>query len=122
MTSKVNNLVNVPSGQKSKIECQCNTTLGGFTVFSGCKWKLLESNCSSLYFSLASDSAEFDDSFGDLAYTGDNLEETTSVPTTVSETTSEQNTTEVGTTSVPLTTTEAKGSTCYHKPFSTKIV
>ena len=115
-------LVNVSSGQKSKIECQCNTTLGGFTVFSGCKWKLLESNCPSLLFSLASDSAEFDYSFDGFVITGVSLEETTSVPTTVSETTSEQNTTEVGTTSVPFTTTEAKGSTCYHKPFSTKIV
>ena len=91
--------------------------MGGFTVFSGCKWKLLESNCPSLLFSSASDSAEFDDSFGDLAYTGDNLEETTSIPTTVPETTFEQSTTEVGTTSASFTTTEAKGSNCSKKPY-----
>ena len=64
------------SGQQSKIACQCKADFGGFSLFVGCKWKLIESNCSSLLFSLASDSADFDDSFNNVTFTGDTSEVT----------------------------------------------
>ena len=77
--------------------CQCYIDFGGLSLFVGCEWTLLESNCPSISFSLAEDSANFDDSFGSLVSTGDSSEgiETTSIPitTTQVETTSKQATT-----------------------------
>ena len=66
---------NVESGQKSKIACRCKADFGGLSLFVGCKWKLVESNCPTVLFSLASDSAEFDDSFGNDTFTGDSFQE-----------------------------------------------
>ena len=56
------------------IECRCKTDLGYFSLFVGCKWKLVYSNCPSVLFCLADDSAPFDSSFDDLIYTGDSDE------------------------------------------------
>ena len=79
---------NVESGQKSKIACRCKADFGGLSLFVGCKWKLVESNCPTVLFSLASDSAEFDDSFGNATFTGDSFQEveTTSIPTVTNST------------------------------------
>ena len=63
--------INVKSGQKSKISCRCSQNLGFFSVFFGCKWTLEESNCPSLLFSSAPDSADFDDTFANHIFTGD---------------------------------------------------
>ena len=81
--SNVYFVINVKSGQTSKISCQCHQNLGYFSIFVGCKWKLEESNCPNLLFSLASNSADFDDSFINHTFTGDSSEEvqTTSAPT-----------------------------------------
>ena len=80
-------IVNVESGDKSKIACQCYEDFGGFHVWVGCKWKLIESNCPSLRFSIASDSVELDNSFDDQTFTGDSFEEisTTSIPTVTAQ-------------------------------------
>ena len=67
--------INVKSGQKSKISCRCSHNLGFFSVFLGCKWKLEESNCPSLLFSLASDSADLDDTFANHLFTGHSSEQ-----------------------------------------------
>ena len=74
--------MNVVSGQQSKIACQCKADFGGFSLFVGCKWKLVESNCPSLLFSLASDSADFDGSFDDITF----IEDISEVYTTSSDT------------------------------------
>ena len=78
--------------EKSKIECRCSEDLGFLKIFIGCKWKLVKSNCPSVLFSLAQDSADFDDSFGDQIREDSDLEiETTSSPVTTISTTTETN-------------------------------
>ena len=79
-----NFVIGISSDKKSKIECRCLTEFGGISIFVGCKWKLLESNCPSVSYSLASNSAKFDSSFDGLVSTEDSSEdiETTSSPTT----------------------------------------
>ena len=84
-----NSFINVESGNDSKIACQCYQDFGGFHVWAGCKWKLLESNCPSLLFSIASESVDLDNSFGSQIFTGDSFEE-------------------IETTSTPVVTTQAK--------------
>ena len=75
------------SGKKSKIACRCKADFGGFSLFVGCKWNLVESDCPSVLFSLATDSADFDDSFNSFTFTGDSSEEidTTSEPTVTTQ-------------------------------------
>ena len=67
------------------MECRCTTDFGELTLFFGCEWTLLESNCPSLSFSLASDSANFDDSFNSLISTEDNSEIETSEEDTLED-------------------------------------
>ena len=76
-------VINIKSGQKSKIECRCKQRIGHFEIFVGCQWKLVESNCSSVLFTLAEDSAGFHHSFGNQTFTGDTEIETTDSITTL---------------------------------------
>ena len=81
-------VIDTSSDKKSKIECRCLADFGEISIFVGCKWKLLESNCPSVSYSLASNSAEFDNSFDGLISTEDSSEEaeTTTMPTTTTTT------------------------------------
>ena len=67
------------------MECRCTTDFGELTLFFGCEWTLLESNCPSLSFSLASDSANFDQSFNGLVSIENNSEIESSVEDTLED-------------------------------------
>ena len=66
--------------------CHCKSNIGGIKLFVGCKWHLVESNCPSVLFSLARESADFDDSFNDQTLTGESFEDTIQKDTSMTET------------------------------------